>query len=120
MAVDGVGAVALAVPPVAVVYQFSTPPAAGVAVNALAVAFKQYTTGVVTNGAAGNGLTVTVIRTVSEQPDEFVSITWRVAFPTLVHVTEIEFVVAPVIVPLPPVTGVMVHRYVDPETDVTA
>ena len=109
VAVDGVGAVALAVPPVAAVYQFNIPPAAGVAVNADAVAFRQYTTGLVTNGAVGNGLTVTVILTVSEQPEEFVSITWSVAFPTLVHVTEIELVVAPVIVPLPPVKGVMLH-----------
>jgi len=59
--VVGVGAVALAVPPVAAVYQFSVPPVAAVAVNALAVAFRQYTTGVVTVGAGVCGLTVTTI-----------------------------------------------------------
>ena len=57
----GVGAVALNVPPVATVYQFNVPPLAAVAVNALAVLFKQYTTGVVTVGNGTAGLTVTTI-----------------------------------------------------------
>ncbi len=59
MAVDGVGAVALDVPPLATVYQFNVP--VPVAVNAVAVAFRQYTTGVVTVGAGAAGLTVTTI-----------------------------------------------------------
>ncbi len=58
VAVAGVGAVALGVPHVAAVYQFSVP--VPVAVNACAVAFKQYAIGA-TVGAAGAGLTVTTI-----------------------------------------------------------
>ena len=57
--VVGTGAVALDVPPVATVYQFSVP--VPVAVKAVAVAFRQYTTGVVTVGAGGAGFTVTSI-----------------------------------------------------------
>ena len=53
----GVGAVALDVPPVATVYQFNVP--VPVAVNAVAVAFKQYTTGLVAAGAGAAGFTVT-------------------------------------------------------------
>ena len=56
--VNGVGAVADPVPPVAAVYHFRLVP---VADNADAVAFKQYTTGVVTVGAAVNVFTVTTI-----------------------------------------------------------
>jgi hypothetical protein len=56
--VDGVGAVAEPVPPEAVVYQRRLVP---VAVSAEAVAPWQYTTGLVTTGAAGVGLTVTSI-----------------------------------------------------------
>ena len=59
--VVGVGAVALDVPPVDTVYQFNVPPAAAVAVNAVAVLFRQYTTGVVTVGAGTAGFTVTTI-----------------------------------------------------------
>ena len=55
--VDGVGAVALPVPPVAVVYHNKPVPPA---VNAVAVAFKQYETGA-TTGAPGNAFTVTTI-----------------------------------------------------------
>ena len=58
VAVDGVGAVALPVPPVAVVYHNNPVP---VAVSGTAVAFWQYVTGVVTPGASGNAFTVTVI-----------------------------------------------------------
>ena len=61
VAVDGVGAVALGVPPVAAVYQFRVPPLAAVAVNAVAVEFRQYTTGLVTVGAGTTGFTVTTI-----------------------------------------------------------
>ncbi len=59
VAVDGVGAVALDVPAVGTVYQFNVP--VPVAVNAVAVAFRQYTTGVVTPGAGAAGFTVTSI-----------------------------------------------------------
>ena len=58
----GTGAVALAVPPVAAVYQFKVPPVAAVAVKAVAVASRQYTTGA-TVGAGGAGFTVTTIGT---------------------------------------------------------
>ena len=55
---DGVGAVAVPVPPVAVVYHNRFIP---VAVSAVVVAPWQYTTGVVTVGAAGVVFIVTVI-----------------------------------------------------------
>jgi hypothetical protein len=58
VAVDGVGAVAVPVPPVAVVYHNKFVP---VAVSAIAVAAWQYATGDVTIGAAGVALIVTVI-----------------------------------------------------------
>ena len=58
VAVAGVGAVALPVPPVAVVYHNRFVP---VAVSGTAVAFWQYVTGVVTVGARGAAFTVTVI-----------------------------------------------------------
>ena len=56
--VDGVGAVADPVPPVAAVNHNRLLPAA---VNAVEVSFWQYTTGVVTDGGGGIGLTVTVM-----------------------------------------------------------
>ena len=56
--VDGVGAVALPVPPVAAVYHNKPVP---VAVNGTAVAFRQYTTGVVTVGGSTAAFTVTTI-----------------------------------------------------------
>ena len=56
--VNGVGAVAEPVPPVSVVYHFRLIPPAD---NGDAVAFKQYTTGVVTVGAAVNAFTVITI-----------------------------------------------------------
>ena len=58
MFVDGVGAVELPVPPDATVYHNKLVP---VAVNADAVASLQYTTGVVTDGAAVAAFTVTTI-----------------------------------------------------------
>ena len=58
VAVDGVGAVADPFPPVAAVYHNRFVP---VADNADAVAFKQYTTGVITDGAAVDVFTVTTI-----------------------------------------------------------
>jgi len=51
-AVEGTGAVALPVPPVATVYHNRFVP---VAVRAVAVSFRQYITGVVTAGAGGKG-----------------------------------------------------------------
>ena len=56
--VTGVGAVVLPVPPVGTVYQSKLVP---VAVSGTAVAPWQYTTGVVTVGAAGNAFTLTTI-----------------------------------------------------------
>jgi hypothetical protein len=56
-AVDGVGAVVLPVPPVAVVYHNRFVP---VAVSGTDVAFWQYVTGVVTTGASGTAFTVTL------------------------------------------------------------
>jgi hypothetical protein len=56
--VRGVGAVALPVPPVAVVYHNKFVPDA---VNATAVAFWQYVIGVTTTGAAGIAFMVTTI-----------------------------------------------------------
>ncbi len=58
VAVEGTGAVAEPVPPVAAVYQSKLDP---VAVKAVAVAFWQYVTGVVTVGAAGVAVILTVI-----------------------------------------------------------
>ena len=58
MAVVGVGAVALPVPPLKEVYHLKDDP---VAVSAVATAFWQYTTGVVTVGAAGVGVTFTAM-----------------------------------------------------------
>ena len=63
--VNGVGAIADPVPPVAAVYHNRLVP---VADNADAIAFKQYTTGVVTVGAAVNAFTVTVPKPEVEQP----------------------------------------------------
>jgi hypothetical protein len=57
VAVEGVGAVGLPVPPVAVVYHNNPVP---VAVRGTAVAFWQYVTGVVTPGASGAAFTVTL------------------------------------------------------------
>jgi hypothetical protein len=57
-AVEGVGAVVLPVPPVAVVYHNSPVP---VAVSAAAVVPWQYVTGVVTAGTGGKAFTVTTI-----------------------------------------------------------
>ena len=69
-AVEGTGAVALPVPPVATVYQRRFVP---VAVSAVAVSFRQYNTGVVTVGAAGNAVTVTTITALGlSQPFAFV------------------------------------------------
>ena len=56
--VNGVGAVRLPVPPDAAVYHNKPVP---VAVNTDAVAFRQYTTGVVTDGADGVAFIVTTI-----------------------------------------------------------
>jgi hypothetical protein len=62
--VGGVGAVVLAVPPVAVVYHFNEVP---VAVKGKADEFKQYTTGVVTTGAGVGALTFITTASLAEQ-----------------------------------------------------
>ena len=59
--VNGVGAVALPVPPVGTVYQARLLPAAGVAVMGVAAWNWQYVTGVFTGGAAGVWFTNTGI-----------------------------------------------------------
>ena len=72
--VDGVGAVELPVPPVEAVYHNKLVP---VAVNADAVAFRQYTTGVITPGADGVAFTVTTISARGlSQATPFVVIVW--------------------------------------------
>ena len=63
VAVEGVGAVAIPVPPVDTVYHNRFVP---VAVNAVAVAFWQYVTGVITVGAAGVAVIVTVTSNLAE------------------------------------------------------
>ena len=64
-AVDGIGAVVLPVPPVAVVYQSKPVPPA---VSAVAVAPWQYVTGVVTVGAAGVAFIFTTIDALGLSP----------------------------------------------------
>jgi len=59
--VVGVGAVLLAVPPVATVYHCNVCPGNAVAVNAVGVANWQYVIGLVTTGGTGLGLMVTVV-----------------------------------------------------------
>ena len=67
VAVLGVGAVALPIPPVATVYHNRPVP---VAVRAVAVAVWHYVTGVVTPGKAGVALTFTTIPALGlSQPD---------------------------------------------------
>ena len=58
VAVDGVGAVALPVPPAGTIYHIRFVP---IAVNGTAVAPWQYVTGDVTVGAAGGAVTTTVV-----------------------------------------------------------
>ena len=70
--VPGTGAVAVPVPPVGVLYHKRPLP---VAVSATAVAFWQYTTGVVTTGAAGAaGAAFTVTGIVEVQPAAFFTV----------------------------------------------
>lgn len=69
----GVGAVVLKMVPVSELYHFKEVP---LAVNGLAVAFEQYSTGELTVGAAGVGLTVTVMAVRGpSQPKVFVWLT---------------------------------------------
>jgi len=106
VAVDGVGAVELPVPPVARVYHNRVVP---VAVRAEAVSFWQYCTGVVTVGAAGRALTVTTIRARGpSQPAAFVWLTQCDVLPTVA----VDGVGA-VELPVPPVATVY-HRRVVP------
>ena len=65
VAVDGIGAVAVPVPPVAVVYHSNPVP---VAVSAVAVALWQYVTGVATVGAAGVAFTFTTMEALGLSP----------------------------------------------------
>ena len=58
--VSGVGAVEFPVPPVATVYHNKLFDTSGVAINATAVSFKQYSTRLDTPGEVGNGPTITV------------------------------------------------------------
>ena len=96
-AVEGVGAVALPVPPVATVYHNSPVP---VAVRGAAVAPWQYVTGVVTVGASGKALTVTVISALGlSQP-----IVWLTQYEVLPDAA-VEGVGA-VALPVPPVATV--------------
>jgi len=105
VAVEGVGAVALPVPPVATVYHRRFVP---VAVNGVAVSFRQYSTGVVTAGAAGKAVTVTTITALGlSHPFAFVWLTQCEVFP----VAEVEGVGA-VALPVPPVATVYHRRFV--------
>ena len=63
--VDGIGAVAVPVPPVGPVYHNKLLP---VAVNAAAVTFWQYITGLLTVGAAGTADTLTTITALGLSP----------------------------------------------------
>jgi hypothetical protein len=97
VAVEGVGAVTLPVPPVAAVYHNSPVP---VAVRATAVSFWQYVTGVVTAGAIGNPFTVTTISALGlSQP-----IVWLTQYEVLPGVA-VEGVGA-IALPVPPVAVV--------------
>jgi hypothetical protein len=71
VAVEGVGAVTLPVPPVAVVYHKRAVP---VAVRGTAVSFWQYVTGVVTEGATGKLFTVTTISALG--PSQLLPLVW--------------------------------------------
>jgi hypothetical protein len=96
-AVEGVGAVALPVPPVATVYHNSPVP---VAVRGTAVSPWQYVTGVVTVGASGKAFTVTVISALGlSQP-----IVWLTQYEVLPDAA-VEGVGA-VALPVPPVATV--------------
>ena len=103
--VEGIGAVALPVPPVATVYHRRLVP---VAVSAVAVSLRQYVTGVVTVGAAGNGLTVTTITALGLwQPFAFVWLTQYEVLPAVA----VEGTGA-VALPVPPVATVYHRRFV--------
>jgi hypothetical protein len=101
--VEGVGAITLPVPPVAVVYHNSPVP---VAVREAAVSFWQYVTGVVTAGANAKALTVTTISALGlSQP-----IVWLTQYEVLSAVV-VEGVGA-VALPVPPVAVVYHNRLV--------
>jgi hypothetical protein len=97
IAVEGVGAVTLPVPPVAVVYHNNPVP---VAVRGVDIWFWQYATGVVTAGTSGNPFTVTTISALGlSQP-----LVWLTQYETLPGVA-VEGVGA-VMLPVPPVAVV--------------
>jgi hypothetical protein len=98
-AVEGIGAVALPVPPVAVVYHNKPVP---VAVIGTAVSFWQYVTGVVTTGASGKVLTVTTISALG--PSQLMPIVWLAQYEVFPEAA-VEGVGA-VVLPVPPVAVV--------------
>ena len=70
------GAVALPVPPVGMVYHVSGLPGAGVAVSAVAVVLMQYSTGVTTPGPAASSFTTTFTDDAAEVQLLMVTVTW--------------------------------------------
>ena len=101
--VEGVGAVTLPVPPVAVVYHNNPVP---VAVSGAAVSFWQYVTGV-TTGASGKAFTVTTISALGLSHP----IVWLTQYEVL-PIVAVEGVGA-VTLPVPPV-AVVYHNNPDP------
>ena len=99
VAVEGVGAVTLPVPPVAVVYHNSPVP---VAVRGVAVAPRQYVTGVVTAGAIGKAFTVTTISALG--PSQLLPFVWLTQYEVFPEAA-VEGVGA-VTLPVPPVAVV--------------
>ena len=104
VAVDGVGAVADPVPPVAVVYQRRFVP---VAVSGTGETPWQYTTGDVTPGAPGNAVTFTVIAARGPSHTPVVALTYHVVDPAVA----VEGVGA-VAEPTPPVAVVYQSKFV--------
>jgi hypothetical protein len=99
VAVEGVGAVELPVPPVEVVYHNRPVP---VAVSGAAVAPRQYVTGDVTTGADGNEFTVTTISALG--PSQLLAFVWLTQYEVFPEVA-VEGVGA-VALPVPPVAVV--------------
>jgi hypothetical protein len=99
VAVEGVGAVALPVPPVAVVYHNNPVP---VAVRGTAVAFWQYVTGVVMAGAGGKTFTVTTISALG--PSQLLALVWLTQYEVFPAVAVAG--VGAVALPVPPVAVV--------------
>ena len=99
VAVLGVGAVVLDVPPVATVYHLKPVP---VAVSAVAEPLKHKLMGVVTTGLEGSGLTVTAINSLGpSQPNVFDWLTKKLVVPAVVVVG-----IGAVVLLVPPVATV--------------